>query len=78
MAGTVTAMAAVIGGTGFAVGTLTAEPGQAASPPTATVQAGDAARSGCAGVVYALTVQVTLGELHGGWPPAAASRRPGG
>ena len=48
MAGIVTAMAAVIGGTGFAVGTAAAEPGQAASPPTATAQTRDAARSGYA------------------------------
>jgi cytochrome c553 len=48
MAGIVTAMAAVIGGTGFALATATAEPGQAASPSAVTAQTGNAARSGCA------------------------------
>jgi putative serine protease PepD len=60
MAGIVTAMAAVIGGTGFAVGTVTAEPGQAASPPAATVQTGDAARSGYADVVRKVLPSVVL------------------
>jgi putative serine protease PepD len=60
MAGLVTAMAAVIGGTGFAVGTVTAEPGQTASPPAATAQTGDAARSGYADVVRKVLPSVVL------------------
>jgi putative serine protease PepD len=60
MVGIVTAMAAVIGGTGFAVGTVTAEPGQAASQPAATAQTGDAARSGYADVVRKVLPSVVL------------------
>jgi putative serine protease PepD len=60
MAGVAAAMAAVIGGTGFAVGTVTAEPGQAASPPAATAQTGDAARSGYADVVRKVLPSVVL------------------
>jgi len=60
MAGVAAAMAAVIGAGGFAVGTVTAEPGQAASPPAAAAQPGGAAGSGYADVVRQVLPSVVL------------------
>jgi putative serine protease PepD len=59
-AGIATAMAVVIGGGGFAAGAATAGPEQAARPPAATAQSGDAARSGYADVVRPVLPSVVL------------------
>ena len=60
MFGAAAAITAVIGGGGFAAGTGTAEPGQAASPPATTVSPSRAARSGYADVVRAVLPSVVL------------------
>ena len=61
MAGAAVAAAAVIGGCGFALGAVTAEPGRAASPPAAAAQqAGTAQRAGTAGAGYADVVRQVL------------------
>jgi putative serine protease PepD len=65
MAGAAVAAAAVIGGGGFALGAVTAEPGQAASPPAAAAQAATAQadtvpRAGTAGAGYADVVSQVL------------------
>ena len=62
VAGAAAAMAAVVGGGGFVLGTVTAEPGQAASPPAATAPAGTApaAGSGYADVVRKVLPSVVL------------------
>jgi S1-C subfamily serine protease len=60
MAGAAAALAAVIGGCGFAAGTATAEPGQAASPPAATAQPARAGGSGYADVVRQVLPSVVL------------------
>src|SRR5580704_10556366 len=61
MAGAVVTAAAVIGGGGFALGAVTAEPGRAASPVAAAAQhAGTAQRAGTAGAGYADVVRKVL------------------
>jgi S1-C subfamily serine protease len=61
MAGAAVAAAAAIGGGGFALGAVTAEPGRAASPPAAAAQqAGTAQRAGTAGAGYADVVGQVL------------------
>jgi len=66
MSGAAAAMAAVIGGTGFAAGTVTAEPGQAASPPAATAPSDGAALPGYADVVRKMRPSVVLIRTPGG------------
>ena len=82
------AITAVIGGGGFAAGTGTAEPGQAASPPATTADSSRAARSGYADVVRAVLPSVVLirtdsglgsgvvldGDVHGAEVMLAAGR----
>jgi putative serine protease PepD len=61
MAGAAVAAAAVIGGGGFALGAVTAEPGRAASPPAAAAQqAGTAQQAGYADVVGQVLPSVVL------------------
>ena len=61
MAGAAVAAAAVIGGGGFALGAVTAEPGRAASPPATAAQQADTARgAGPAGAGYADVVRQVL------------------
>jgi putative serine protease PepD len=60
VAGIATAKAAVTGGTGFAVGTMTAEQNRAARPPDATAPSGDAACPGYAKVVCKVLPSVVL------------------
>jgi S1-C subfamily serine protease len=66
MFGAVTAMAAVIGGAGFAAGTVTAEPGRAANLPAATAPSDGAARPGYADVVGKIRPSVVLIRTPGG------------
>jgi putative serine protease PepD len=53
-------VAAMIGGGGFALGAVTAEPGRAASPPAAAAQADTAQRADTAGAGYADVVRQVL------------------
>jgi S1-C subfamily serine protease len=59
-AGAAVALAAVIGGGGFALGTVTAEPGRAASPPVAGAPVAGAPRAGYADVVRQVLPSVVL------------------
>lgn len=66
MFGTATAMTAVLGGTGFAAGRVTSEPGQAANPPTVTAPSNGAPRPGYADVVRKIRPSVVLISTPGG------------
>jgi putative serine protease PepD len=86
-AGVAAALAAVIGGGGFTVGTATAEPGRASSPAAATAQPAAAAGSGYADVARQVppikpdnsggALVNTSGQVIG-IPTAAASSQHGG